>query len=121
MRRLGIRHGADEGEDVVGDDVEHLRRRLVAEARPAHLLVGQAAALADLVLAFGKDPALDRLLQANRLVLLADLHVVEPADEEQIGDLLDHLERIGDAARPERIPDAVDLVPEFPRQQVTSP
>ena len=47
------------------------------------------------------------------LVLLERLQVVEPADEEQVGDLLDHLQRVGDAAGPEGIPDLVDLATNF--------
>jgi hypothetical protein len=38
------------------------------------------------------------------------VQVVEAADEEQVGDLLDHLQRVRDAAGPEGVPDAVDLV-----------
>jgi hypothetical protein len=37
------------------------------------------------------------------------VQVVQPAQEEQVGDLLDHLERVGDAAGPEGVPDLVDL------------
>jgi hypothetical protein len=39
--------------------------------------------------------------------------IVEAADEEKIGDLLDHLERIGDTASPESVPDGVDLIAQF--------
>ena len=39
--------------------------------------------------------------------------LVEAAHEQQVGDLLDHLERIGDAARPEGIPHIVDLGSQF--------
>ena len=35
MRRLGVRHGADEGEDVVGDDVEHWPVRFKSRIAPA--------------------------------------------------------------------------------------
>jgi hypothetical protein len=38
------------------------------------------------------------------------VQVVQAADEQQVGDLLDHLQRVGDAAGPEGIPDLVDLV-----------
>ena len=47
------------------------------------------------------------------LVLLERLQVVEAADEQQVGDLLDDLERVGDAAGPEGVPDAVDLALEL--------
>ena len=84
------------------DDREHLGRREVLEARPAQVVV----AASSVVLALGKDAALDRLAEAGGLVLFERVQVVEPLDEEQIGDLLDHLERVGDAARPEGVPDA---------------
>jgi hypothetical protein len=37
------------------------------------------------------------------------VNVVQPADEQQEGDLLDDFERVGDAAGPEQVPDAVWL------------
>jgi hypothetical protein len=37
------------------------------------------------------------------------VRVVEAADEEGVGDLLDDFERIGDEAGPEGVPDGVDL------------
>jgi len=48
------------------------------------------------------------------LLLRNRLQVVQAAKEEQVGDLLDHLQRVADAARPEGIPDAVDLALELP-------
>jgi hypothetical protein len=56
---------------------------------------------------------LDRRAERGGLALLQLLHVVETSDEDQIGDLLDHLERVGQTARPEVVPDAVDLVAQF--------
>ncbi len=94
-----------EREDVSVDDREHLVRREVLEPRPAHVLVGAPL----LVFALWEDPALHRLLESRGLVLLQDLQVVQPAQEEQVGDLLDHLKRVGDATRPEGVPDLVDL------------
>lgn len=38
---------------------------------------------------------------------------IEPPHEEQVGDLFDHLQRIGDAPRPAGVPDAVDLAADF--------
>jgi len=37
------------------------------------------------------------------------VQVIQPAQEEQVGDLLDDFERVGDAAGPEGVPDLVDL------------
>ena len=65
------------------------------------------------VLALWEDDPLHRPLETIGLVLLARVHVIEAADEEEVGDLLDHLERIGDSPCPERIPNTIDLVPEF--------
>ena len=43
------------------------------------------------------------------------------ADEQQIGDLLDHLEWIGDASGPEGIPNSVDLALQLPSDQMSAP
>ena len=103
---------AEEREDVLVDDAEHLARLEMLEARPAQVLVGLAA----LVLALREDAPLHRLAERGGLALLQLLHLVEALDEDQVGDLLDHLERIGEPARPEVVPDAVDLVAQFTRQ-----
>lgn len=47
------------------------------------------------------------------LVFFERVQVVEPAQEEQVGDLLDHLDGVGDAAGPEGVPDLVDFAFEF--------
>ena len=77
------------------------------EARPAEIFVG--AALASLCPS-GKTRRSIGLLEPCRLVFLQRVQIVQPLDEEQVGDLLDDFERIGDAARPEGIPDAIDLI-----------
>jgi hypothetical protein len=43
------------------------------------------------------------------------VELVQPADKEEIGDLLDDLERVGDAARLKAVPDAIDLAAKFAR------
>jgi hypothetical protein len=113
VRAVGLGHVAQEREHVLGDDFEHRRGVFVLQPGPAHLLIGNATALADLVLAVREDAPLDRLFETVGLVLFAGVRVIEPAHEQQVGDLLDHLERIGDAARPERVPHAVDLGAKF--------
>jgi len=45
------------------------------------------------------------------------VQVVEALDEEQVRDLLDHLERVGDTARPEGAPDLIDLASELSGDQ----
>ncbi len=47
------------------------------------------------------------------LRLLQRVQLVEPLDEEQVGELLDDRERVRDTAGPHRVPDAVDLGFEF--------
>jgi hypothetical protein len=84
----------------------HLRRREVLEPRPAEVVVRPALG----VLARRKDAALDRLLEPGGLVFFERVQVVEPLEEEQVSDLLDDLQLVGDAAGSEGVPDAVDLV-----------
>jgi hypothetical protein len=84
---------AEEWEDVFADNLKHLLGFKVLEPRPAVVVVGPLPG----VLPLGKDAPLHRLLGGVRLVLFECVQVVEPLDEEQIGDLLDHFERIGDA------------------------
>ena len=38
------------------------------------------------------------------------MQLVQPLGEQQIGDLLDHRQRVGHAAGPEGVPDLVDLI-----------
>lgn len=76
------------------------------EARPA--AVGVRAALG--VVALGEHAALQGgELEAVGLVFLQGVEVVEALEEQQVGDLLDDFERVGNAAGPERIPEGVDL------------
>ena len=89
--------GTQVWEDVFTDHREHLGRGEVLEARPAEVLAGPTPG----VLAFREDPPLHRLLEPIGLVLLQRVHVVEPTEEQQEGDLLDHLQRVRDAAGPE--------------------
>jgi len=94
---------------VLTDDCEHFTRCQVFEVRPGQVLVGAAAVLADVVLAFGKDAALHGLVEPGGFVLGQRVQVVQAAEEEEVGDLLHHLQGVGDAAGPEGVPDAVDL------------
>jgi hypothetical protein len=91
---------------VLADDREHFTRLEMLEMRPAEILVAPLPR----VLAQGKHPALHRTFEPVRLRLLQRVEIVQPLDEEQVGNLLDHLQRIGNATRPERVPDGVDLI-----------
>ena len=90
--------GLDEGEGVVPDGGKHLLRRGFLEAGPA-----------EVILCGGEDGLLDGGLESGRFVLLEGVEFVQPLDEEQVGELLDDGEGVGDAAGPEGVPDAVDF------------
>ena len=75
------------------DDVVHVSRREVPESRPAQVLVRTALG----VVARGEDPSLDCRAGAESSVLVEGLDLVETPEEEQIGDLLDDLQRIRDS------------------------
>ena len=93
------------GKTCSPDHGVHLGRREVLEARPAQVVVVAAPGVSSL----REKPALHRLAQRHGLVFLQGVQVVQAAQEQQVSDLLHHLQRVGDAARPERIPDGVDL------------
>jgi hypothetical protein len=80
---------ADERKHVLVNNAEHLARLEILEFRPAQIFVGLAA----LVLAFGKNAPFERFAQRGGFQFLDLLHVVEAFDENQIGDLLDDLQR----------------------------
>jgi hypothetical protein len=93
---------AEEGKDLPGDDIEHFAGVALDEEGPA-----------EVVLIGGKEAAGERLFEAAGFGFFEELEVVEAAEEEEVGDLLDDFERVGDAAGPEGVPDAVDLVADF--------
>ena len=62
-----------------------------------------------LILFRREDGVLDGLLEAIGLVFLEGVELVQALDKEQVGELLDDGEGVGDAAGPERVPDAVDF------------
>jgi hypothetical protein len=61
----------------------------------------------------GDESGIDRLAGAGGLAFLQRLNFVEPLDEEQVGELFDNGQRVGNAAGPHRIPDAIDSGFEF--------
>jgi hypothetical protein len=98
----------EEWKDVLGDDGKHLGSGEMLETRPAEVFERASSG----VLTLGEDPPLHRPAEPVCLVFLERVHVVETTKEQQIRDLLDHFQRIGNAARPEGVPDSVDLVPD---------
>jgi hypothetical protein len=97
-----------EREDVIAHElVDGVRVAERSEVlSPAEVLVENTF----VVLAFWKKPARDRLLFRGCLPFFRVLQLIQPLDEQQIRELLDDLDGVGNAARPERIPDLVDLV-----------
>jgi hypothetical protein len=73
------------------------------------------------VLPLGEQASLHGLSQAHGLVFFQGVQVVQTAQEQQVGDLLHHLQRVGDAAGPERIPDGVNLAAKFAGEHVFGP
>ena len=82
---------------MLGHDLEHLGRREVRELAPPQVAV-QAAAREVTVVPVGEDRVVDFVTEPRGLLLGKQLQVVQSLDEEQVGDLLDHLDRVGDAA-----------------------
>ncbi len=91
-----LAEGLDEGESVVPHSDKHLLRGGLLEAGPA-----------EAILFGGEYGVLDGFLEAIGLVLPEGVEFIQPLDEEQVGELLDDGERIGDAAGPQGVPDAV--------------
>jgi hypothetical protein len=85
---------AQERENVLAHHGVHVTRGEMLEARPAQVVVRTAPAFANTVLARGENPAPDGLLEPGGLVLLQRVEIVQAAQKEQVGDLLDHLERV---------------------------
>ncbi len=98
--------GAQPGKDVVGKEAVHCLRRGVLKALPTEVLVERAFG----VIALWEDAPRHRCSEARGLAFLQLLHLVEALEEEQIGDLLDDVHGVGDAARPERVPDTIYLI-----------
>ncbi len=94
----GLAEGLDEREDLIAHRGEHFIRRAFLEAGPAQPFLFRR-----------EDGILDGFLEAVRLVFLESVDFIQALDEEQIGELLDDGERIGDAAGPEGVPDAVNF------------
>jgi len=79
------------------------------EPRSAQIVISAASR----VVAFGKDAAFERAVEASGFVFFEGMKIVETAKEEKIRDLFDHFQRVGDATGPKDIPESVDLVFNF--------
>jgi hypothetical protein len=98
--------GAEKRKDMLADKIVQLPRLKILEPGPTE--VGVAAAFG--VFAFGKEAPLDGRTQRLGLLLFERLEFVQAAQKEQVGNLLDHLKRVCDAAGPKSVPKAVNLI-----------
>jgi len=99
-----------EREDLGADGLEHDVGVEVLEVAPPQVrLTGQ------------ERRVLDRATIDTRLLLREHLQVVQAAEEQEVGDLLDHLEGVADPAGPEGVPDAIDLALEVPSDHRQDP
>jgi hypothetical protein len=57
--------------------------------------------------------AFDRDIEGAGLLLFENLEFIQAANKQKIGDLLDHFQRIRDAAGPKSVPQAVNLIAKF--------
>ena len=62
--------------------------------------------------------ALHRLFERAGFVLFERLQVIQPLEKEEVGDLLDDFEGIGDATGPEGIPEGIDFTANFAVEHV---
>jgi len=110
--------GAQEGEDVLADEVELRSWLLRPQVGPAQVRVRGAAT----VVALREDaPGIGALGPGAELPGLGfgpGLLLIQALEEEQIGDLLYDLDGVGDAAGPEAVPKLVDLVANLSGEQV---
>ena len=90
---------------MVVDHCEHFRWREIFEPRPTEVFVTTTFR----VCTFGKNSPLNGGFQSSAFVLLKGVQVVQPLQEQQVRNLLDNFERVGDAAGPEGVPDGIDL------------
>ncbi len=74
----------------------------------AHLFITYGA-----IDAIRKDHPFHGPTQHVGVVLFPRLDIIQAAHEEEVRDLLDHLQRIGNPARPKGIPDLINLGPNF--------
>jgi hypothetical protein len=108
-RRAITAESPQPGEDVLADHRIHVARIGVLEAVPAVILKGTLLA----VLPPGEEPLLHRLLFAISLQFLGNFLFVQSLEKKKVGNLLNNFERVGDTARPESIPDLIDLTANF--------
>ena len=90
--------GPHAGEELVADDGEHAVATFIAQVGPTEVLL------------FGREGALEVLLESGGALFFARLGDVQQAGEHQVGNLLDDGDGIGDATGVEVQPEGVDFV-----------
>jgi hypothetical protein len=95
-----------EWEEVLVDQLKLRARLLPLEKAPAKVSEGCAAT----VVALGEDAPVERPVELAGFLFGGGLLLVQPLEEEQKGNLLNYLDGVGDASRPETVPKLVDLI-----------
>ena len=101
--------GVDVWEHVFPHPLQHDLGCSVLKVLPAELLVLKPAC----ILSCGEDVPGDGLASQRGFFLFDGLKLIQALEEEQVGYLLDDFIGVGNATRPERIPDAVNLIANF--------
>ena len=101
--------GAQEGKDVLADQFVEVASLEILELGPAEIGVGPPL----VVFPCREEAPFHGDIEGAGLLLFENLEIVQAAKEEKVGDLLDHFQRIRDAAGPERVPQAVNLIAKF--------
>src|SRR5207247_8416794 len=97
----------DEREHVVADVIEHLLGRQMAKLAPAQVLTRVLGSLPGLV--FPSEQRVEFLLQELGVAALFLVERIQPAHEQEVADLLNRGEGIGDSSGPELVPELVHL------------
>jgi hypothetical protein len=95
----------------------HLGPCKVFEARPAQVFKVAAPGVS----AMRVDAARHGRTQAHGFVFFQGVQVVQAAQKQQVGDWLHHLQGVGDATSPERVPDNVNLAAQLAREHEVCP
>ena len=89
----------DEGKYLIAEHRELALGIEILETRPAQV-----------ALLWFKNGVVDDFVQQISLLFLRGMQIIQPLGKQQVRDLLDHRQRIGHAAAPERVPDLIDLI-----------
>src|SRR5262249_569902 len=94
---------------MLADYFVHVGRCEMLKARPAIVCV-RTRRPGMVIMSLRKQSPLDRRLETRGLQLFECLELIQPLDEEQVSDLLDNFEWIGNPGGTKSIPDLIYLV-----------